>query len=101
PPHPTPPTPFPYTTLFRSHCRDPAHLRGRREGERRQKTERARNHRTKSPEDVPARPLLAGARCRRGLQRGDPWYGGREKPFRAEDRKSTRLNSSHQIISYA
>src|SRR5437867_8035077 len=56
---------FPYTTLFRSlpsrqrpqqcaesfpHCRDPAHLRGRREGERRQKTERARNHRTRSEE---------------------------------------------------
>src|SRR5207247_11164508 len=73
---PPPPrsTLFPYTTLFRS--RDLAHLRARL-----------------SPHDEdgsPDRPRAA-RRCRGG-RLGDP---GRR------DRKSTRLNSSHEWISYA
>src|SRR5207244_6628612 len=37
---------------------------------------------------------LAAARCR-------PDCGGQRRPRPPRDRKSTRLNSSHQIISYA
>src|SRR5258708_20091764 len=65
---------FPYTTLFRS----PALTRGRH--------------------------VLAGsagwaARARFGCAR--QLGGARLRAVRAQDRKSTRLNSSHQIISYA
>src|SRR5258708_26973085 len=62
---------FPYTTLFRS---------------------------------VRARPalLLRGGRPRRSLRRADPGQTRRNRGSpRLGDRKSTRLNSSHQIISYA
>src|SRR5947208_10752830 len=65
---------FPYTTLFRSHAVGPS----------------ARF----------ARPLRAGC--------GNRGHCARSRPRRAlewtdvgTDRKSTRLNSSHQIISYA
>src|SRR5258708_15395048 len=72
---------FPYTTLFRSDLQVPAEVRG---------AEHVHDH-----------------------QRLDPWCGSDHLPGelllqplprpegRAEDRKSTRLNSSHQIISYA
>src|SRR5258708_21331702 len=67
---------FPYTTLFRSH-------RGRRALRRlRHRDQGAEGqHRGAEP---PARPVQGAA-------------GGAAR----EDRKSTRLNSSHQIISYA
>src|SRR5258708_28676381 len=69
---------FPYTTLFRSLRReDPeGNVQGQRHGRR----DRRRRE--------PARGAL-GLRCR--VREGDPHL----------DRKSTRLNSSHQIISYA
>src|SRR3712207_6885126 len=67
---------FPYTTLFRSS--QLAHGRGRQ----------------------------ATARVREQPQRGErlPAEGGdvkQRKPQRRQDRKSTRLNSSHANISYA
>src|SRR5947208_11925714 len=51
-----------------------------------------------------------GARRRGGLgpaaragaaRRGDDVHGGPRRARHRQDRKSTRLNSSHQIISYA
>src|SRR5258708_30824586 len=66
---------FPYTTLFRSD-------RARREADLRA------DHR--GPEPVPPRAGEAARSERVLLRVGHP-----------QDRKSTRLNSSHQIISYA
>src|SRR5688572_30994561 len=62
---------FPYTTLFRSH-----------DAERR----------------AHGRPFANGAeqQLRRGVRRDDVW-----RHAAVEDRKSTRLNSSHSQISYA
>src|SRR5258708_24170345 len=63
---------FPYTTLFRSSLLELVHLRvGRGE------------------------PNMARADLRRPGDTDPLW------PCLARDRKSTRLNSSHQIISYA
>src|SRR2546428_4505635 len=62
---------FPYTTLFRSH---------------------------------PPRARVERTQARRGLPRRRPHPALRERPPRvheARDRKSTRLNSSHDQISYA
>src|SRR5258708_28941647 len=42
--------------------------------------------------------MLARTEGKLGVAR---WLRGRLPAFKAEDRKSTRLNSSHQIISYA
>src|SRR3712207_8722717 len=68
---------FPYTTLFRS----PALL-----------------HR---PADLPRRELPRPAdRLRHGL-RDDSAHPARRAVRTAQDRKSTRLNSSHANISYA
>src|SRR5258708_27468220 len=67
---------FPYTTLFRSWARQ----RRRRRQLRRRQGEAGR----------------AGASGVQVLRRFAKEAGGREG-----DRKSTRLNSSHQIISYA
>src|SRR5256885_9793100 len=71
---------FPYTTLFRS-----AHLRRLREGENRRAAPRGcAVHRDAVAADArPARRLSAATASR--------WT----------DRKSTRLNSSHLVISYA
>src|SRR5947208_12292504 len=66
---------FPYTTLFRS----PA---------------RGRRHRQGLPTDAPP-AVRAEARAARAAPRDIA--GARDQL----DRKSTRLNSSHQIISYA
>src|SRR5947208_14935506 len=71
---------FPYTTLFRSGwrhcltCRTMVHIALRR-----------------SPR---ARPARAPSRLGDVMREAEPWRDG-------ADRKSTRLNSSHQIISYA
>src|SRR2546426_3458889 len=79
---------FPYTTLFRSPPGrlPPAAPRGRR----------------------PRGPRLAPARTarRRNGGGGEAWRHRRRRLFRfsrdgARDRKSTRLNSSHLVISYA
>src|SRR5258708_29977091 len=79
---------FPYTTLFRSRLRDRGRVRGR------------------GREDRPV--PQAGRRLQ---ARGDPGVehlehldhppGRGDETAREGDRKSTRLNSSHQIISYA
>src|SRR5438552_7530144 len=66
---------FPYTTLFRSDA-DVV-----RRGDARRRRIRDRD----------------GAHCRGGLAHEEELVRGR----RHRDRKSTRLNSSHQIISYA
>src|SRR5947208_5008339 len=83
---------FPYTTLFRS--RDDARVFSARA----------------PPGGVVDRPAgsrhrAGGRRLRGGGARREVGGGGARAPravcARAEDRKSTRLNSSHQIISYA
>src|SRR5947208_6806234 len=94
-PRPPRPTLFPYTTLFRSddRGRDRPHVglepRARRAehalgprapDDQRDDREQERQHRENGEED-PVGDVLREARI--------------------EDRKSTRLNSSHQIISYA
>src|SRR5688572_31845844 len=76
---------FPYTTLFRSETRAPAlqHPHEERQGAR------ACRH---------GIHLQHGRRCRALAQNRRT-----ERPLRrlAQDRKSTRLNSSHSQISYA
>src|SRR5437870_10928477 len=77
---PPPPTStlFPYTTLFRS-------------GAERRFAE-------------PARPVARSRRRRRRTHATNRARGVRshgEQPLRRQDRKSTRLNSSHVAISYA
>src|SRR5258708_5761241 len=67
---------FPYTTLFRSYCHGRAH-RLQRSGAAQPTRESPRHHHFEA-------------------------YGSRKRLWnRTLDRKSTRLNSSHQIISYA
>src|SRR5438034_4329332 len=77
---------FPYTTLFRSGDRGGAPCVPARPARRRLR------HRL--PRDDPRRSgdLRAAGELARGL--GHP-------PLRLSDRKSTRLNSSHTVISYA
>src|SRR5256885_2812665 len=75
---------FPYTTLFRSECavKD--------------------QHRSTATHgsDVASPPRLAtGDGC--GTARRARGEGAGEHRGRREDRKSTRLNSSHLVISYA
>src|SRR5688572_31059754 len=72
---------FPYTTLFRSPRRDRRHARGVHE-----------------EEHVVARRSDSGARGRDDL---DPAAVRSARDGELEDRKSTRLNSSHSQISYA
>src|SRR5207253_7745202 len=88
--HPPPPPLFPYTTLFRSPSRWPARrsrgrrlerrVHGRGEGRLRAREARARGR------NRPDGPRSRGV--------GPPRR-------RRQDRKSTRLNSSHVAISYA
>src|SRR2546426_5193415 len=68
---------FPYTTLFRSRP-DPAEPRA---------------------PAAPRRAIEAGRRHRR--QPGLPAHDDARPTGRRQDRKSTRLNSSHLVISYA
>src|SRR5207249_12323888 len=101
PRQPPPPTPFPYTTLFRSFLNDPRTLtpgfavpgyfslsmRNRKLGPQRAFQERAD---------------LSHNRGRHSLKFGfelvrQPWTNTQV----TENRKSTRLNSSHVSISYA
>src|SRR5260221_8895504 len=69
---------FPYTTLFRSAGRSP-------------RTRRRRASRARSPE-APDQRVRGGVVCGLGVA-GE--FG------EDSDRKSTRLNSSHTVISYA
>src|SRR2546426_8460617 len=73
---------FPYTTLFRSRLGAPERRRVRR----------ARPDARAPPVD--RRRARPGLRPSRG-------GGGRPRARSARDRKSTRLNSSHLVISYA
>src|SRR5207244_11770142 len=90
-------TPLPYTTLFRSLQHFGAHRRGIVPAVI-----------SRIP-DRPIPPPLAVAdprpgRRRRRVRRSAVVRrrpGRREIPQHTRDRKSTRLNSSHQIISYA
>src|SRR5205807_4292440 len=87
-PPPTP-TPFPYTTLFRS-PRDVDGTEGFME--------------TRGDQGVRAgRQSRSGAIGRSGtaFRCSDLVEHLRDRPCRSEDRKSTRLNSSHLVISYA
>src|SRR2546426_9332300 len=68
---------FPYTTLFRSPPEDDA------------EEAREQNHRF---------PVRQGGKC--GHASSIPWVCGSGKKA-PRDRKSTRLNSSHLVISYA
>src|SRR5207244_8686155 len=86
PPTPTS-TPFPYTTLFRSGL---LHMFHHRIGDF--KTALACAQRSRSVSlTIQDAAAIAAARCILGVTRH----------HMGEDRKSTRLNSSHQIISYA
>src|SRR5438034_7439813 len=68
---------FPYTTLFRS----------------------SRSwHSTGRPNGLQFRFSQGGCQAPSGALRG--WHGKSEAPT-CQDRKSTRLNSSHTVISYA
>src|SRR3712207_8822823 len=85
---------FPYTTLFRSRLAPPARVRLPGPPDlRRDSLELPPGLRQSAP-DHDRLPRRAGARG------GAPLDGGR-RGVALEDRKSTRLNSSHANISYA
>src|SRR5947208_9338061 len=81
---------FPYTTLFRS--------RGR-SVRRRGRAARRRGGAGQGGRHLPA----PGLHTRQAVPRDGLRFphGGRRQGVRGGDRKSSRLNSSHQIISYA
>src|SRR5699024_11282745 len=88
-PPPPPPPLFPYTTLFRSAPIlpvNPHHYAG--------------IERSGSPGSGLLRLLLAGT-GRRGHEHFDPFSAQGVHEGEQQDRKSTRLNSSHVSISYA
>src|SRR5258708_18962129 len=80
---------FPYTTLFRSSARRDEPRRWARPGPRRFAATGSDVTRRRL-EPAQQRVTARGRHERR-----------RRHVLRAQDRKSTRLNSSHQIISYA
>src|SRR5207244_8151424 len=97
-PPPTPP-PFPYTTLFRSHHRrrpvtDPPAGHVRSDGDHGAGDVPAQDHREPSLGDRDGPPGT-------GLQVDGVDRDRGHLQLDLRDRKSTRLNSSHQIISYA
>src|SRR5258708_23736392 len=77
---------FPYTTLFRSAARGGVAAWRGEESESSRRAARRRSYRRSETEGGAETDLLA--------------YDDRAS-FCCADRKSTRLNSSHQIISYA
>src|SRR5438552_7911635 len=90
---PSPPL-FPYTTLFRSiEERGPATRLGRRHGERVHQTGVRETHERCLPQES----VVASTQGARQLA----VHAHRPAPAELTDRKSTRLNSSHQINSYA
>src|SRR5207302_5410664 len=92
------PTLFPYTTLFRSSGQLRAHhrLRGRQGAALRLREVPRRRAASRNEDAVDRRGNGYRAELRRGAAEGHPF--ARVGP---EDRKSTRLNSSHVKISYA
>src|SRR5690606_39820787 len=93
-PRPPAPTPFPYTTLFRS-LREAGMNQTDLEGEgacaRNETPAPAAQAAARRKHRFASRPTSGATRCRRC----------RPRAMREEDRKSTRLNSSHVKISYA
>src|SRR5690606_39411573 len=89
------PTPFPYPTLFRSEETEveaaKQHVREPRMHAEAGHAASVRRDATRGIERAEPLEQVARARKRRQGRRGEP----------AEDRKSTRLNSSHVKISYA
>src|SRR5436190_7392038 len=79
---------FPYTTLFRSNRADLCRARGERDQRRRLAGRSFRS-------DLRGQNLADGSRRR--ASRNEQARQAR----RRRDRKSTRLNSSHTVISYA
>src|SRR5690554_7229985 len=77
---------FPYTTLFRSGCPRCRHTKDGTEGNARCKARREGC-------EEGSRSSEEGSDC--------PKARGKEACCKEEDRKSTRLNSSHVRISYA
>src|SRR5258708_18945742 len=82
---------FPYTTLFRSKHKLPTHEHRFHAGD--DQEDHAHEH-------VHDADLLVIDRADPLMEHSRPRHGCLFKLF-FEDRKSTRLNSSHQIISYA
>src|SRR5947207_8609197 len=74
---------FPYTTLFRSRSRD-----------------RTARKFFQGTQPLP-RPRWPGGRPSAEIQRPRPTFSEKDKSPHTKDRKSTRLNSSHTVISYA
>src|SRR5258708_19115255 len=85
---------FPYTTLFRSVLLGP-----RRQDPCLVETLFGSDEQARAV-DGPSRRLLRGAPLPQGRPEPEE-RRGRESGGAPRDRKSTRLNSSHQIISYA
>src|SRR5207244_8018991 len=94
-PRPPLPTPCPYTTLFRS--------RGCRADEELADLARAQvRHGLLSVDHLPDRALRVGEQSTSRVGERHPARASDEQvDAELPDRKSTRLNSSHQIISYA
>src|SRR5207244_6303229 len=89
---------FPYTTLFRS--LGPSDLRRHADGSISIGGEKVDN-----PEDYKGQPLPGGptdpANIANVQQQAQAAAANKDDRTAQVDRKSTRLNSSHQIISYA
>src|SRR5947208_11357949 len=91
-PRPLRSTLFPYTTLFRS--KDGTYHQTCGQGH---PTPGRTNHQGK---EIEADPCISGT-CMPCGKAHTARHTGRACFKQAQDRKSTRLNSSHQIISYA
>src|SRR5256885_10356081 len=90
-------TPFPYPTLFRSRLRRrPVGRAGGLVEQQHVRLDRERA-RHRHPLHLAVRQLVPPAT----EQRGDPEPRGGIPYSAVQDRKSTRLNSSHLVISYA
>src|SRR5207248_10888853 len=100
PPSPSSPL-FPYTTLFRSCLASPSP----RQFPARNRPWTSHSMLTPSAEPADGDQLLGGGNAVRSHEQIEPEHGeqdGRvEPPQQQQDRKSTRLNSSHRTISYA
>src|SRR2546422_10248757 len=91
---------FPYTTLFRSRAREGQRgARDRRESAARPDREAGDVARASRIQDIEHVAVYRQADRQRAARRGAAREG--EAPPGAQDRKSTRLNSSHGYISYA
>src|SRR5205807_8700758 len=89
-------TPFPYTTLFRSDepaDEDQGESAARRQHLMQEWKKRRRGTRAK---DLRVDELSRDDPCGEDQEEHEP-----ERQDRGQDRKSTRLNSSHLVISYA